>query len=300
MRILVTGGTGFIGGPTIKALSAKELEVVLAVYPGDAGFVPDGVKTIPVNLLDPEGRATFLAERGDILLHMAWYAAPNAFWRSEKNLDWLTASVDLCRAFADQGGKRLVVTGTCAEYDWSEGGVMDEASTPTRPSTLYGVCKNSLREVVHAYAQIREFGFAWARIFWPYGPGEPDGRLVKTLFTDLLAGRPATCRAGNLNRDYIHANDIGAALAELCLSSCDGVVNIGSGSTVSLGELSTRVAELVGRPDLLTVLRTETGYGNPETVVASTRRLKDEVGFAPAVGLDEGLREMHDMLIDKH
>ena len=52
------------------------------------------------------------------LLHLAWYAEPGLFWRSPENLRWVEASLRLLRAFAEHGGQRAVMAGSCAEYAW--------------------------------------------------------------------------------------------------------------------------------------------------------------------------------------
>lgn len=292
MRILTTGGTGFIGAPTVRHLLASGHEVVLAAYPGELGriVVPNGVTVIPADLYLQKDRSNLLdVAAADAMLHMAWYAEPNNFWHSEKNLDWLAISLELIKGFLERGGSRLVVSGTCAEYDWSAGGRMVENSTPLAPKNLYGVCKNALREVVEAYSRSRGFSYAWGRVFWPYGPGEPPGRLVSTLFSDLLSGKPCRCNSGNLWRDYLHVEDIGAAFAALMASPLQGAINIGSGEAVSLAELSRKIACLVGRPELMTLGEVEPSPGNPETVQADVDRLFSELGWRPKLSLDEGL-----------
>src|SRR5438093_4004920 len=137
------------------------------------------------------------------LLHLAWTTEPGSYWTTPDNVRWLEASLALLRAFAAHGGERVVMAGTCAEYDWAEG-ICRENATPLRPVSLYGVCKNALREVSEALAARLGLRAAWGRVFFLYGPHEHPRRLVAAVITSLLRGEPALCSEGMQRRDFLH------------------------------------------------------------------------------------------------
>ena len=78
------------------------------------------------------------------------------------------ASLALLKAFGEQGGERVVMAGTCAEYDWGQGLCL-ESVTPRKPSTVYGTCKNALQEILSIYSNQFGLSSAWGRIFFLYG-----------------------------------------------------------------------------------------------------------------------------------
>ena len=99
---------------------------------------------------------------------------------SAENFKWLEASISILRNFHQAGGHRVVMAGTCAEYDWNYG-YCQEIITPCRPNTPYGVCKNALHELLCSYSKEQKLSSAWGRIFLPYGPDEDDRRLIPSL-----------------------------------------------------------------------------------------------------------------------
>jgi nucleoside-diphosphate-sugar epimerase len=97
------------------------------------------------------------------------------------------------------GGQRVVTAGTCAEYSWEEGGdgICREDATLLRPSTLYGTSKDALRRMQESMARTLGFSAAWGRVFFPYGVGEPAGRLVPSVIDNVLGGsRRSAAMAG--------------------------------------------------------------------------------------------------------
>lgn len=290
MTILLTGGTGFIGTPFRSRLARQNVDVYFTTSHPAEYFTGQGGIPVQCDLLSEQGRIAAVEEAGaDTLVHLAWYAEPNNFWNSPRNLEWVSASLDLVRRFVENGGKRCVVAGTCAEYDWSEGGCFSESKTLLRPATYYGAAKDALRRVLQGYAAITDLSFLWCRLFWPYGPGEPEGRLLSSLIKDLRDGRTATCRAGNLKRDYMHVDDIAEALSSVIFSNLEGAVNIASGKAVSLGELATVLAELAGAPELLQVGSVPIGPGTPEEIFADAELLRS-VCTLNSRSIAEGLR----------
>jgi nucleoside-diphosphate-sugar epimerase len=238
--------------------------------------------------------ALVAAVRPDRLLHLAWYAEPGRFWDSPENLRWVEASLRLLRAFGDQGGRRAVLAGTCAEYDWSGSVVCSEDSTPLAPATLYGVSKDATRRIVSAFADLAGFGLAWGRIFLLYGPGEAPRRLLPLVTTALLAGETAKVTEGTHVRDFMHVDDVARAFAALLDSDVQGAVNIASGVGVEVREIVGLVGAAVGRPDLIEFGAAPQRPGEPAVLVADVQRLREAVGFHQRYGLAEGVRNAVD------
>jgi nucleoside-diphosphate-sugar epimerase len=260
--------------------------------PAAPGAGAADVRWHAADLLDaPQRRALAAAVGASHLLHLAWYAEPGAFWTAPENAAWVEASIRLLRVFADHGGKRVTMSGSCAEYDWTGAGRLSEHDTPVRPATYYGRCKAALASVGEGLAAERGFSFSWGRIFFVYGPHEQPGRLVSQVAEALVRGEPAPTSEGNQRRDFLHARDVAAAFVALLDSDVTGAVNIGSGSAVPVRQVVSEIADAAGRPDLVRWGEVPPRPGDPPLIEADVGRLRDEVGWRPAISLAEGIRE---------
>jgi nucleoside-diphosphate-sugar epimerase len=222
------------------------------------------------------------------LLHLAWIATPHVYWHASENDEWLAASKRMLSSFAESGGLRAAVAGTCAEYDWSRPGPYRELDSPTAPVARYGRTKDALRMWCEGYSAETGVTVAWARLFFVFGPDEHPARFVPGVVRALLSGRPAPEDPKPGLRDFVYVDDVVEALLEVLASELRGPVNIGSGSGVSQTSFARLVAEVVGRPDLVS------GAGEVEEsgvsdVVADIGRLRQEVGWVPARTLEDGI-----------
>ena len=291
-RVLVTGAAGFIGRHALPGLVAAGYEVhaVTSRSPGDVDeeLVVE-VRWHSADLLGPDS-ATALVEavRPSHLLHMAWYTEPGRFGTAAENLAWVGATLRLLRAFGEHGGRRAAVAGTCWEYVWERVTHCVEDATPLDPATVYGAAKHAVHVVAERWAPQMGVELAWGRIFYVYGPHEHPARLVSGVARALLRGEEARCTDGLQVRDYMYAPELGRAFAALLASEVTGPVNMASGEPVRIADVVSAIAAATGRPELVRLGALPQRAGDPERLTADVRRLREEVGFRPAVGLAEG------------
>ncbi len=291
-KVLVTGLSGFIGRQTAPTLLARGFDVVGVGVDDPPPELDAAYET--VDLMNARAVEDVLnRHRPTHLLHLAWTTSPGEYWTSPENLDWVAASLHLIRRFQSAGGRRVVVAGSCAEYDWG-GEMCHEAHTPLRPATLYGVCKNSLRQVLGAFSRQTGLSHAWGRVFFLYGPHENPTRLVASVITHLLRGEEARTTHGGQLRDLLHVEDVAGGLVALLASEVEGAVNIASGEAVSLKKVTRTIARLLGREDLLLPGAIAAREEEPPQILADVTRLKHEVGFTPRFSLEDGLSETID------
>jgi nucleoside-diphosphate-sugar epimerase len=289
-RVLLTGASGFLGRHALPALLSRGLEVH-AVSSRPAPAVASRVAWHRADLLDLEqARRLVAGVRPTHLLHLAWITEPGAYRTSPENFRWVQASLALLQAFADQGGRRAVMAGSCAEYD-ARHGLCSEDRTPTSPATTYGVCKHALGLLGEAFARQADLGWAWGRIFFLYGPHERPERLVPSVILALLRGEPAVIRHAGHTRDFLHVADAADAFAALLDGPVTGAINIASGSGVGLGDLAKRIATRLRRTDLLRLETAPEAPSDPPAQVGEVRRLSEEVGWTPRYDLERGLDE---------
>ena len=290
--VLVTGASGFVGRRALAPLLARGFEVHAVGRAAAAPEgTPDGVAWHSADLLDTAaGREVVARVVPTHLLHLAWYAEPGAFWDARENAAWVAGTVGLVDAFAAAGGARTVLAGTCAEYDWAAPQPLCEDAA-VAPATYYGVCKDATRRVVAGLAERAGISFAWGRIFFLYGPGEDERRLVASVARRLVAGERAPVSAGTHRRDFLHVEDVAGAFVALLDSDVTGAVNIGAGEAVAVRAIAEALAAAAGHPELLDVGAVAQRDGDPEEIAADVTRLRDEVGFVPAIALAAGIAE---------
>lgn len=289
-RVLVTGAGGFIGRHCLPVLISKGFEVHAAdvFVPAEK---PHGLHWHQLDLLDTKQTYELLATICPThLLHFAWYAKPGEYWNSLENIRWVEGSLHLLRVFHMNGGKRVVMAGTCAEYDWRYG-YCSEYITPLVPSTLYGTCKNALQHLLEEFSQVTGLSSAWGRIFFLYGPHENHSRLVSSVILNLLQNKTAQCSHGNLIRDFLHVQDVASAFVSLLESNVTGPVNIASGNPTAIKDVVNTIADKLNKRDLVGFKEGPPPLNEPGLLVAEVKRLNSDIGWKPSYDLDRGLEQ---------
>lgn len=295
-KVMVTGGSGFIGAPTLSQLANRGFEVI-AVSRSAKTPVGNGVQWLNLDLMDQPSMIRAMREmKPNYLLHLAWDVRHGIYWNSPENLDWIAASLGLVRAFLETGGTRLLGVGTCAEYVWENKGPLQELQTPLVPATFYGRAKKSLFELLTGFSEAAKFSFAWARIFHVYGPGEDPRRLIRFAAESCLRNQPMKLSHGRQMRDFLHSEDVAGALVAILDSPVVGPVNVGSGEPQSLRSAIEILEEITGRRGLTEFGGVPTPPGDPDFLVSDNRRLVSECGWRPRFTLEEGLRRHVDWL----
>lgn len=288
-RVLLTGATGLIGRQTIAPLQERGFTVIALTRNGVSGTAAD--ETLAADLLDRTSMEHAVREASaSLLVHLAWYDNADR-WSAPANLDWVAASLMLTRAFAEAGGRRIVGVGSCAEYDWSRPHSLSE-SAPLAPTTLYGAAKASTGSLMVAAAPALGVSIAWPRIFFCYGPGEPEGRLLGDILSGLAAGRPVDCTDGAQERDFLHTADIGRALALIADSRLEGPINVASGNPVPVRDVIEAAARQMGRPELIRLGALERPSDDPPRIGADITRLSKEIEFHPEFDLESGIADV--------
>jgi UDP-glucuronate decarboxylase len=245
-KVFLTGCTGEIG----SRLTLLLLDLGYEVY-GVSGskkcLIVDQKHTCAqINLLDPSLDLKLQEIKPEILVHTSWLTTPKEFWNSDQNSDWVTASKRLINKFLFSGGKYLVVTGSCAEYSWNTSQPLTENSLEV-PANTYGNAKLELLN----WIRNQEIPFLWTRTFFQFGMKESPGRLIPDIIDLLGRNQEFVVRSSLDVRDFVFVKDVSRILSLLISQSQLGVVNIGRGEGINVGEFARSVAELLGRKDLI-------------------------------------------------
>lgn len=284
-KVLVTGGSGFIGIHVVKSLQAQGYNVFMLerMKPSE-----NQENTIQCDLLDNNQiQAAMESIKPEYLLHLAWDTTHNTYLHADSNLDFVTASLNLLKYFAQYGGRRALFCGTCFEY--AHKGTPLKESDPIAPSTLYGAAKAGLHTIAEQYAKEHAISFVWTRLFYLFGENEKPTRVFPYIVGSLKQGIQITCRNASAVRDYLYVGDAAQAMVQTLISSVQGSVNICSGQALTMGEFFKTVAQAVGRPELVSY---EDHPAEPEVVLGENGRLTREVGSIPQASIQDRIREI--------
>jgi nucleoside-diphosphate-sugar epimerase len=299
-RVLVTGAGGFIGRWSVAPLLAKGYEVHAALSANAHPLIPAELAGAAVHHADLlnhlELDALVKSVAPTHLLHFAWIATPGVYWHSPENFRWLAASEHLLRRFRACGGVRVVMAGSCVEYDWSKVGVCDERFSPmaeeaAAPPSPYAASKAALHRVLTKFAREENLSAAWGRIFFQFGPHEHPDRLVPSVVRHLLMNQKALCTHGRQIRSFLHVADVGAAFASVLDSRLEGPVNIGSDERIALAALIDHIALEIGRTELVQLGARIAPTEEPPLLVPDVHRLHSEVPWRPRITLREGITD---------
>jgi UDP-glucose 4-epimerase len=302
MKILVTGGAGYIGGTVTRLLLARQHEVTvydnlchskrLAVA-SNATFVEGDIADRPLmeatlrdGKFDGVMHFAALIEAGESMKH------PEIYFRNNT-----ASTLALLEAMLATGHNRLVFSSTAACYGEPEKTpILEDAKLlPTNP---YGESKLLVEQMLTWMNQIHQFKYASLRYFnvagavEDYGEAhEPESHLIP-LILDVALGRRANIKIfgrdyptkdGTCVRDYIHVQDLAEAHL-LALAALSGersrlIYNIGNGQGFTVLEVIESVRRVTGRP--ITVEECERRPGDPAVLVASSEKIKSELGWKP-------------------
>lgn len=292
-RILVTGASGFIGRQTLPILVQNGWDVHALSRRSPILNVP-GITWICQDFYDVKSLSGVIADlQASHLLHLAWYTEQGHYWTSSENLRCVKGTLELLDLFREAGGKHVVAAGTCAEYDWNYGYCREDI-TPLMPTTVYGRCKHSLRQLMEVYGHLYDIRVAWGRVFFLYGPHEAKCRLVPSVITSLLRGEKAQCTSGSQIRDFLHVRDVAAAFVALLESDLNGPVNISSGRPTAVRELVEVVASGLGMSDRVVFGALPLPSTEPPLLVGNNQRLTAETDWSPQYDIGTGVEQVLD------
>lgn len=299
MRVFVTGATGFVGSHVARKLVRHGHEVHALVLEGDAedllvrerlGDDASKVALVRGDLLQPSSYAAALEKgRFEACVHLGWYANPKDYLSARVNVDLLNASAALGAKLVDLGCRRIVMAGTCFEYDTSLGFLTE--STRLGPRHLYSTCKRALFEIMSHLTANTASSFAWARLFFLYGPNESRGRLVPAVIDALLGGEEARVTTGEQIRDFMNVADAASAIVHILeTDALSGPVNVATGQPVRVRDVVETIARILGASDRVAWGAIAARPNDPSFVCADTTKLRAS-GFRPQHDLESGLRD---------
>lgn len=290
MRLFITGSTGFIGRHLLNHLEAIpdiELGLLLSANNNrhtDKHFVITG----RLENIEDWGK-TLKAWQPDACIHLAWYAEPGKYLYATQNVTLMQQSLDLMQVLIDANCQSVVMVGTVAEYDVSVG-YLTETSL-TKPDTIYAASKLALSIMAERMAIDAGIQFAWARMFYLYGPEEDERRLVAGLINKLMRGERFQTTPGEQVRDYLHVSDAASALWYLVKGNHSGIYNVSSGFPVTVSDLIQTIANKLKAEHLVDIGALPYRKWEPMFICGDNEKLR-LTGWNPQYTLKRGLESV--------
>ena len=180
--------------------------------------------------------------------------------------------------------------GTCAEYYPPDGNCIED-QTPLGAQSLYAENKLGVRDAAFSPAETTELEVAWARVFFSFGPFERPERLVPSVIRALLVGDRASCRDGDLVRDFMYVRDVANAMVAVLDHAFCGDINIASGSAMTIEALVNRIACRLNAKDRVDFKKRSRRSDDPPEITADISRLRDTIAWTPRYDLDSAIDE---------
>jgi UDP-glucose 4-epimerase len=297
MRVLLTGGAGFVGSHVTDRLLAEghEVTVVDNLSTGRRELVSRGARLAVCDIRSDRLDAVFAAARPQAVVHVAAQAAVSrsvadpAFDASVN----VIGTIRLLEACARHGVGRFVYTSTGGAAYGDTDVLPTPEDHPARASSPYGVSKTTAERYLECWQGLTGLRPLTLRLANVYGPRQnPLGEagVIAIFCHRLLHGEPCVVNGdGEQTRDYVYVEDVAAAAGRaLALPEATGIVNIGTGLETSVNEIYRRLAALAGVTRAADHAPAKPGEQRRSVLDAS--KAKRVLGWEPSVSLDEGLR----------
>jgi len=307
-KVVVTGAGGFIGSHLVSLLLSEGADVTAFVRYNSRGekgllrYVPvDGPGTLSVVAGDiRDGRAVRELVRGaETVFHLA--ALIGIPYSYANPTDVVTTNVlgtlNVLNAALDEGRPRVIHTSTSEVYGTAQYVPIDELH-PLQGQSPYSASKIGADKLAESY--YRSFGLeiTTVRPFNAYGPRQSARGVIPTIISQALSGDVIRLGATDTRRDFTFVEDTarGFLLAAQSEAAIGDVVNVGSGTEITVAAVVDEVCRIVGREPVVELdeKRLRPSGSEVERLLCDRRKAKGLMGWAPAVGFAEGLRRTVD------
>lgn len=295
-RVLVTGGTGFVGASLCHRLVGEGDAITVLARPKGSRWrladIAGRLSIVDLDLSDLEGvRAALAHVQPDVIFHLACSIFNPPVLTATDHLDVnVRGTLCLLEALREHPGCRFIYTSSAAEFP--PGNDLSEDTKPG-PINVYGAMKACASVLVDAYARIYGQDSMRAMLFTVYGPGEAPHRLVPSTILSAMQGRTIHIRDGSVQRDVVFVEDIVDGLCAMAVADLapGTVINLCSGVGSSVRHVAEEILRLMGSPVAIEESPSATRHDEIKIVSGDNSRAREFLGWQPRWSLAEGLQE---------
>lgn len=296
LRVLVTGGAGFIGSHVTDALIAAGHEVAIVdnLSSGRRELVDPRAGLYELELTSPDLRRVIEEFRPDVVDH---HAAQIDVRRSvqdpvEDARVNVLGSLNLLEACVVTGVERFIFASSGGAMYGEPRALPCPEDHPVEPLSPYGAAKAAVETYLHYYRQVhglKAFALRYANVYGPRQDPYGEAGVVAIFTQAFLQGRaPTVFGDGDQERDFVYVGDVVRANLDCLTADCPGAYNVGTGRGTSVNEIVTALRELTTAG--VTPEYAPARAGEVYRICLDTNRARDVLGWTAQVSLPEGLR----------
>lgn len=297
-KILLTGGTGFLGHHLVQALLYRKADVTLLIQPHEKTWRLDSMDEtfhiVRATLTNREETKAAVREmRHEVIIH---FASMMERRRDLSILDELCAhhvesTINLIMAADPEVTKLIINTGTSEEYGEQADPFVE--TLPIDPVSPYSASKGAATIMATYLSKAIDVPVVTMRPFITYGPGQIHDTLIPFLIKGVLEKRTVELTEGLQYRDFIFVDDLVscylAVIAKSASIKTPTVFNVGTGKRLRVRDVVETIADLMSDQDDLKIGARPMRPGEPESMIADIRKAQEVLEWVPTVSLRDGL-----------
>ena len=291
MRILVTGGAGFIGSHVVDKLAARGHQPVIYDRHHSRWHRDDQIETVIGSITDRAALEHAL-DGCDAVAHLAAMADVNDVHREPEDAEQVNSrgTATVLEAARRVGVNRVAYASTIWVYSDCVSDVVDEETLLAPPSHLYTSTKLAGELYCKAYQELYGVDYTILRFGIPYGPRAREAAVIPAFVNKALAGDPLTLAGDGLqSRKFVYVEDLADGVAAgLDAAAVNRVYNLASDESVTIKQIAETIQELMGGVEIVYTPARPGDFGG-KTV--SSRRAQAELGWTAATPFVVGVRK---------
>lgn len=301
-KVLITGGTGFIGSHLSRELVKRGYKViVLGRGSYQKGKFPGKIKFYKTDVCSGNLDKVFKKEYPSVVYHLAAYLPKSDTEKPVYNAENIKTNVlgtlnvlEACRKY---GVRKIIFSSSAAVYG-NPVVVPTPEKYPAKPVSLYGLAKLTAEKLFEVFYQLYDINYIILRYSNVYGPGQKPGRqggLIADFISKISQDeRIIINRSGKQTRDYIYIDDVIGANLSAMKTKKVGIYNVGSGSETGINDIFYKICKILGKqikPHYKPVAKTEI-----KRSFLKIDKIKKDLKWKPKNSLDGGLKKTIDNL----
>lgn len=288
MKVLVTGGSGFIGSHVVDKLKDKGIDV--RVFDGIMPTFRDDIEFYQGSILDRTALG-FALHDIDVIMHLAAVADVKDVFEEPHKSETINVrgTINVLEAARNSNVKRVIYGSTTWVYSDADVNEVNERTPLHAPSHLYTATKLTGEYYCQAYSKLYGLGFTILRYGIPYGPRARDGAVIPIFVGKAINGEPLTIAgSGSQFRKFIYVEDLADAhISALQSIAKNKIYNADGKERITIKQIAETIQKIIGNVKIEFTPERPGDFSGKEV---SSELAKNELGWEPKTSFEEGLR----------
>tara|TARA_B100000315_G_C14582291_1_gene591127 strand:- start:2501 stop:3433 length:933 start_codon:yes stop_codon:yes gene_type:complete len=300
MKIIITGGMGFVGSNLIRKLAVDRNEIVVVDnFSSNVQNDVEGIRLIKVDLADQRRLDDVNIESADVLIHLAGPSSGPASAKDPEGTIDISNRItfNVLRFSKKISIKRIVFASSMSVYGDPFELPVNEVSF-CQPISYYAIAKLSSEHIIQAFSKSSGLEYSILRFFNIYGPGQDlkrmDQGLVSIYLSMLMSGKPFVIK-GRLDRirDLIHIDDVVNSITAVIHSEAglNQVINVCNGEAITIERLAKTLITHFDNYKWGDVIEEKGSAGDTHQIFGSNEKLVNDIGYTPKFDIESGIND---------